>query len=503
MPITLQHDTTLNPDGSGKVAVLWSGDPPSPDTQSGDFLASEIMNGKGIDAWRDLSCTIENGALKFQATAYFKNAAKLRFFCQGFHANVLDLVTSTDEQGNFSAKTPTPDTSSAAPAAGSDEELLARLPGEREKFAQAREFIGGMMGGLVCIGSVRLPGKIGRVKNGKKGPADTVKLHFEGKTIVDLLDRLMTDDALALQLLRSGKEGPEALIGLLGDQGPLEAVTSGKLAPLFDYEAEVAAAKEQFAAIAESLKLPKPPELAPPMQNVRIVAVKHVREADSNRDLNPMGQNYPSLSYTVVGDLAPGAIKAEEGRMETAITDAGVNLVPEDDWQRRISFPKLSSDKRSAIFEIEVRPGDDPVEGFKELRGQISISASSGMEDVDLGFKKLEAGAEGKEHGATIERFEPEDEQRTVLDLKLRVSMDLIEGVRLLSAKGEELPLSQRGYSSSGEECTLTYVLEGAVPKKFKLIARMAKNLHRLEVPFEIRDVDLLGRARGKGKERP
>jgi hypothetical protein len=498
MPITLQHDTTLNPDGSGKVAVLWSGDPPSPDQQSGDFLASEIMNGKGIDAWRDLSCTIENGALKFQATAYFKNAAKLRFFCQGFHANVLDLVTSTDDQGNFTAKTPVPDTSSSAPASGSDEEILARLPGEREKFAQAKEFLGGMMGGLVCIGSIRLPGKIGKAKNGKKGPADTVKMRFEGKSIIDLLDRLMTDDALALRLLRSGQEGPEALIGLLGDQGPMEAVTTGKIAPLFDYDAEVAAAKEQFASIAETLNLPKPPELAPPMQNVRIVAAKLVREADSDRDLNPMGQNYPSLSYTIVGDLADGAVKAEEGRMETALTDAGDNLVPDDDWKRRISFPKLTNDRRSAIFEIELRLGDAPVEGFRELRGTVSIFASSGTEDVDLGFKKLEAGAAGKEYGATIERFEPQDEQRSTLDIKLLVSMERIDGIRLVTAKGEELPVSQQGYSSSGEECTLTYVLEGAVPKKFKLIARVAKDLHRLEVPFEIRDVDLLGRTRGK-----
>jgi hypothetical protein len=233
------------------------------------------------------------------------------------------------------------------------------------------------------------------------------------------------------------------------------------------------------------------------MQNVRIVAAKLVREADSDRDLTPMGQNYPSLSYAIVGDLPAGAIKAEEGRMETAITDAGANLVPDDDWQRRISFPKLTNDKRSAFFDIELRLGDGPVEGFKEIRGQVSIFASSGTEDVDLGFKKLEAGAAGKEHGATIERYDVQDEQRATLDIKLLVSMERIAGITLVTAKGEEIPVSQQGYSSSGDECTLTYVVEGVVPKKFKLIARMAKDLHRLEVPFEIRDVDLLGRPRG------
>jgi len=498
MQLTLQHDTQLNPDGSGKVTILWEGDPPSDDLQAGAFLASEITNGKGIDAWRDLSCTIDGGKLKFQATAYFKEAAKLRFFCQGFHANVLDLTASTDAEGNFLAKTPAPDSAPSEAAGGSDEELLARLSGEREKFAQAKEFIGGMMGGLVCIGSVRLPGKVGKVRNGKKGPADTVKIRFEGKVLVELLERLMTDDALALRLLRSGQEGPEALIGLLGDQGPLEAVTTGKLAPLFDYDAEVADAKEHFASVAESLNLPKPPELAPPMTNVRIAAAKLVREADSDRDLHPMGQNYPSFSFTVVGDLPGGAVKAEEGRMDVAVTDAGDNLVPDDDWKRRISFPKLTSDRRSAFFDVELRLGDAPVEGFREIRGTLSVFASSGTEEVDLGLKKLEAGAEGTVCGAVIERFEPQDEERTVLDLKLQVSMEMIDGIRMVSAKGEEIPVSQQGYSSSGDECTLTYVVEGAIPKKVKLVARLAKNLQRLEVPFEIRDVDLLGRPRGR-----
>jgi len=85
-----------------------------------------------------------------------------------------------------------------------------------------------------------------------------------------------------------------------------------------------------------------------------------------------------------------------------------------------------------------------------------------------------------------------------VLDLKLQVSMEMIDGIRMVSAKGEEIPVSQQGYSSSGDECTLTYVVEGAIPKKVKLVARLAKNLQRLEVPFEIRDVDLLGRPRGR-----
>jgi hypothetical protein len=495
MNLHLDHDYVLNPDGSGKVALRWEGDSPSPELQAPQFIGSEVMKGKGIDAWGDLACTLEDGKLKFTATAYFKKIAELRFHCQGFHASTLDFIASTDEKGNFVLKNPVAGPGPSEPSSASDDELRARLEGEREKFAQAREFFVGMIGGLVCTASIRLPGAVGKVRHGKKSRPDTVSVRFEGKTIVDLLDRLMSDDELALKLLRSGKEGPEALFDLVGDQGPMEVVTTGKLAPLMDYEAESAAARENFAALAEKLDLPKPPAVGPPLGNARIVAAKVVREADSDRELHPMGQNYTSMHLTVVGDLPDGVLKVDEGRMDAAITDAGENLVPDDDWKRRISFPHLTKDRRTAFFDIELPVPTPGVEGFREIRGLLMVQVSSGSEEVDLGFKKLEQGAAGKEFGALIEQFEPEDE-RTRIDLKLHLATEAIESITLVGAKGEEVPMSQMGSSSSGDECVLTYSIEGAIPKKVKLVARVAKNLQRIDVPFDLRNVDLLGRSR-------
>jgi hypothetical protein len=40
------------------------------------------------------------------------------------------------------------------------------------------------------------------------------------------------------------------------------------------------------------------------------------------------------------------------------------------------------------------------------------------------------------------------------------------------------------------------YAIQGAIPKKAKLVARVIQNLQRIDVPFELRDVDLLGRPR-------
>jgi hypothetical protein len=180
--------------------------------------------------------------------------------------------------------------------------------------------------------------------------------------------------------------------------------------------------------------------------------------------------------------------------MDAAITDSGDNLVPDDDWKRRIHFPKITKDRRTAFFDVDLPlPGG---EGFREIRGTLGLQVSSGTDELDLGFKKLEAGQAGKEFGASIERFEPQDEEHTTLDLKLQVAMETIESIALVPAKGEPIELSQQGYSSSGDECTLTYMILGPIPKKAKLVARVAKNLQKLDVSFEVRDVDLLGRPR-------
>lgn len=494
MDLHLDHDYTVNPDGSGKVSIRWNGDAPSPDLQPGSFIGSEVGAGKGIDAWDAVTCELADGRLKFAATAYFKDIAQLRFHCQGFHANVLDFQASLDPKGNLVVKGVPAEMNRDGKPAATEKEARARLEEERGKFAAAKGLMEGMMGGLVCTAALRLPGAVGAVKNGKKAGPKEVRTRFEGKVVLDLLDRLMTDDDLAIRLLRSPNLGPEALMGLAGELGPLEVVTKGQVAPQFDYESEVAAARERFAALSDSLNLPKPPAQGAPMENVRIVAAKVVREADPDRELHPMGQNYRSMSFAIAGELPPGVVKADEGRMDVAVTVAGENLVPDDDWKRRISFPKVTNDRRTAFFDVEFPLPDGGVDGFREIRGALQVLVSLRIEEVDLGFKKLEAGEEGKQFGAVIERFEPQDEERTMLDLKLQIGMERIESLALQAPKGEPRVLPQHGYSSSGDECTLTYLIEGPIPKKAKLVARVATQLQQLEVPFAVRDVDALGR---------
>lgn len=495
MDLLLQHEYTVNPDGSGKASVRWEGPPPGDAFDPGPFIASEIRQGKGIEAWESVSCEQVDGRLVFQAVVYFRELGKLRFHCQGLHTNALDFDVTAAGDGTVTVASSAGTAPKSAEPTATDDEVRARLAEEREKFEQMSGFITEFIGGLRCQATIHLPGKIGSVTNGKKAGDRTVRTEFDGSQIVGLLSRMMTDDDLALRVIRGGAEDPQALLAALGDQGPLRVATRGPVEPAFDFDAAVAAAKEKFEALLPQLDIPRGPATGPPLANARIVAAKIVREADGERELNPMGQNTPSLSLTICGDLPGPALKADEGRLDAATTDAGENLAPDDEWKRRINFPKLTSDGRSVFFDIDLPLPPPETAGFREIRGAMTFRVSSGSEDVDLGLSSLEQGTEGSAFGAKIERFESDGERHS-LDLHLEVPREQVEAIALLDGPGDAIPFRQNGYSAMNDVVTFTYGFEGELPGRPRLVARIAKNLQSVEIPFVVENVDLTGRPR-------
>ncbi len=502
MDLLLEHTYTLNPDGAGKVAMHWEG-PLAPDgsADANGFLRSELSNAQGVEGWAQASCAPKDGHLHFDAIAYFASLETLKFHCQGFHTNVLDYGTSIDKKGNLTVAARGLPPGTAEPSTASDDELRARIAEEQEKFRQLRGFIGEMFGGLRVRSTFVLPGRVGAVKNATKVGDASVRTEFSGEEVLALIDRVVSDDALILKLLRSGgTEGPQALLGLLGDKGPLSVVTKGKLAPAFDYAEELAAAKKAFAEIMQDLggaptAAPGVQE-GPPMTNVRVLGVKVVREANSERELNPLGQNFASVSLCIAGDLPSAALSLDEGRIDAVVTDDGSNLTPDDEWKRRISFPKLTSDRTTAFFDIDL-PADREIGGFKEIRGALSCVISSGSSDLDLGFATLEPGATSDKLEASLPRVEPSGESETTLDLHVAVSRQNVESFALFNEAGEQMESTQTGYSSSSEESTLTYVVRGEWSGKGRIVLRVATELTRCSVPWSIENVDVLGRPRG------
>jgi hypothetical protein len=490
----LEHEFFFNPDGTGKVKVKWTGPLQTADVDPMAFMREEVARGTGIEAWADLRCAPNGEQLVFEGTAYFRNVSELRFHCQGVHVGSVDFATATDEAGAFTlvgrvdAKPETPVTDEAA--------LPEAMVQAREQLAAGREFLEGMFGGLRCSVLLHLPGAIGTVKNAKKVDARTASSEMAGADLLAILDRLATDDGLMAEMLKRGG-GPEAVSSLLGDKGPVQIATQGKTKALFDFDAEATAAAAAFEAFRASLNIPAGPERTAPAQNARIAAVKLVREADGERELNPMGQNFASYSFVVVADLPGPALKAEEGMLEAFTTDEGVDLLPEGEWDRKCHFPKLTNDGKTVLCEMDVKFPDGEPTGIREIRGVVRVQVSTAAEEVDLGFAELAAGAEGAQLGARLERCETGEDGRTSIELRLGVAMERVQAVALVDENGSAAELNRGGYSSSGDECTLTLDSDAALQPGMKLKARVMTELKYYDVPFGVENVDLLGRPRG------
>lgn len=492
MDLLLEHDFTFNPDGSGRVQLRWSA-PAGPDPDQ--FLRSELQGAHGVDAWADVACRVDGDRLEFTATAWFADVKRLRFHCQGFHSNQLDFAVTPLDDGDVEVASVQQGQPMFGPVpAGADEATLrSAMAEERGKLTVARGFVEELFAGMRGVATLRLPGRLQDTDRGERIDDNAVRVEFAGQQLLDLLDRLLQDDAVMLDLLRAGDAAPQRAMALLGDSAPIRLRTVGGAAPQFDYAAEVASAREQWAELQATLPpAARPLQPGEPLANVRVLASKLVREADSSRGLNPMGQNYCGWSLTIAGDLPEPALGADEGALDSALTEGGKQLAPDDEWQRRISFPRLTDDGRTVYFDVDLPLPDG--DGLQVLRGSITCRFARGEDELELGFPELAEGAEGSVLGARLQQCGMED-GRFACELQLQVARDRVRALSLHTG-GEVFELESRGYSACNDECTLQYSVDVEPAADARLVLRLVSDLQQAQLPFELGAVDLLGRPR-------
>ena len=373
MSLELHHDFTFNPDGSGRVHVRWSGPggdgAPSPDA----FVRGELERASGVDAWADLRCEPEGDRLVFEATAWFRDPSQLRFHCQGFHVSLLDFVVEPQASGGVVIATAPQAEHAGGTVLAADAgaaEIAATLAGERAKLSMAREFLAGMFGELRCTAVLRAPGPLVGKTPGERLDDRSVQVAFAGSELLDVIDRLLTDDEIMLRLLRGGGVTPEAALAMVGATGPIRLRTGPQVHEQFDYEQEVAAARDAFAPIVASLQPAMPAdEPSVPLGNVRVVATRIVLEASAERDLCPQGQNNPGLELTIAGELDRSALEVDDAEFEQLLACDGTDLTPADAWDRRCHFPKRTNDGATVYLDLKLPLPSGP--GFALLRGRV------------------------------------------------------------------------------------------------------------------------------------
>jgi hypothetical protein len=514
-----KDEFTLNPDGSGKVIhecsfqkVSLGGDDEMTEDALKETIGKVLTEAKGVEAWRDVSYKrLDDGRLYFKGTAYFTNLntldipnqTMLEFAWQKTTGGaVLTLRTNkSDRADDVSGDTKPVDLTKLTPA-----ERAQKLKEERAKFQQAKAMMNAFMGSMKHEAVFRLPGSVTESSNFSREPGGAVRVEFAGAKLMSAMESLINNDEWAVQNLDSlgGQAKPrmdDELNGLVfSTNGPVRVTVRGGQ-PLFNYATEVAAAKVETEKIRKQLNLGSTtvavaaPAQGGGLKGAKVVGVRLVSDLSAkDKEFRPFNQD---AGYTLAVQVDfPGSILGltDESKFTAAVADDGSSLLEASDWKRKINWPKLSSDRTSALIEVELKLPAPGVKGLRELSAQLQYQVASTTKEVDLGFTEIKANAKGSELGAQIrgikEGWNKDGSQQ--LDLRLNLSHESLKAVRLV-VNGTTTELERRGYSGGGNTYTFTYESKTTFPAQGKLVAEIYDQLQTFETSFKLENISLFG----------
>lgn len=284
----ITNNIALNPDGSGKFVYTTTmpampmnlnfggADQKAPDTASIAKEAAKklVTESQGVDVWEKLDFKVtDDGKMTITGAGYFKDITKLKIGGgEGPSFGGDDITFKKTDDGklllemamDMGDKKPAADDSAEKPKL-SDEEVTEKIKQGRAQWAQMKGMMAGTVGSMKMDMNVKMPGKIVSSQNFKQKGDDVGTLSFTGKGMIDMMDKIITDDALAKKVVSEGGElmgegappieSDEMNKLLFGEKGGLQIISEvGE--PQFDYAEHSAAAKANQSAELKAL-LPK------------------------------------------------------------------------------------------------------------------------------------------------------------------------------------------------------------------------------------------------------
>lgn len=206
---------------------------------------------------------------------------------------------------------------------------------------------------------------------------------------------------------------------------------------------------------------------------------------------------YKFASYTidVTGELFYPVSDVRNGIIEKIITDTGLDVTPQEDSDRKISFPKLSSDGKNVEFTIKIfRPEQEAkINSFKEILGNIKLIEGIGEKEEDLGISQFKKLAKGKKYAAIIDNIVTHESGEKTLDLQLQIPPYIfVKTIELYDANGNKLDVSgdmKPFFSDSITYITIQFTSLKGFPDKGRIVLKIYENFAEHNIPFELKDV--------------
>jgi len=517
-----QEEFTLNPDGSGKVVIesvcsplqLQLDQRQTPEQKLQGAIRSLLENVKGVAAWKDVTYERrDDGRIHFKGTAYFadinrvefQSLAMINFTLKKGAGGQLVLAAQMNQGQNEKAGAQPP---------LSEADLAEKIKDAKGSYQSSRPMMVGFLATMKQHAIFHLPGTAGDISNFKATPAGDLRITYAGTNLLAAMDSLATNDDWWRLQLAGGRDisrdgvslDDELNEKLFGQKAPVRAVIVTGAAK-FDYPAEVSAAKTEYAALLQKLgpgsedmnSVDEPVGDAPPAQggnfkNLRVGGIRWIFESDDQKNVRPFNDS-PGYTLSVIGQLPGSVLAVSGGILDTATGSDGSDLLPDQDWDRRINFPNLSTDHSTVVFELKLSAPGLAVKGFKEISGNLRYTVGIGLTNIDLGLTEIQAGAQGSEFGALIESIKPRPGQNSGLNIKLKLQLDPKEIISLktISADGQETVLRQTSYSGYNKNFTYTYGSKVELPPGARLVVQKYGEIKKYSIPFKLTNLTLLG----------
>lgn len=515
-----KEEYTLNPDGSGKVKIditfapvdLGFDSQPSDPEEKAKKTAKEILaESKGVETWKEVSFKNIDGKVNFKGTAYFKDFSKFELSAGGMNNTFYNFELVKTDEGKLHLKEKKKEDEEKEKKEMTEEELEKEVADIKEKWNGQKQMIILMLGQLKKDVTFVLPGEIEKSTNFTKKEDGSLGFVLHGTDLVATMENIMKDDEALKEMAKNNADPQKGTSSklvneyLFGEKAPVEAVVGGEMKPLFDYAAEAAAAKKAYKDMVDKLDIAPPPPPKPAskaeFKTIDVIGVQFIYDADQKQGLRPFGKIKPGCSIYLACGLDGAFIVGKKAVLEKAVTDNDEDLLPESEWDRKVTFLKDSKDKTAFFFEVKMKLPSEKAKYFKEVSGYVEYVTATGTKEVDLGFgldNPVKNGAKGTKLGAVIKTIENKtnswEKGYQGMKFELDTSKDNIKEVKFLDKDGNALEV-KKGFSRYfNNKTTLEYKIKGEFPEDVKVVVVMHDNIQTFKAPFKVEKLDLMGK---------
>lgn len=494
-----KQDITLNSDGRGKVTIESTFIAWNPFAENSEEISSDesanvsirrlIEESVGVDAWRDVTFReLEDGRVHFRGTAYFKDLSKLSVALSSENK----FVVTKNGQGNLTVSVSKNTSDSRIPVSVPNEPLTSEsLRRQRKQYRAIRPVLAGTLDVMSCETTFHFSGVVRRSSNFEGLSSSSLRHRFEGKRVLEVLDRLF-DPAFADQLLaissKSNSVTTDDFINekLHGARGPILAVVAPGSGNRFDYDAEVVAARQSFRPVALSLGLTEE-TLTPAANGVDSAPAKVTVDGINWR----FGRQTKEYTLSLIAEFPGAVLCVNEVEVKHAKTVEGTDLLGSSGRNSR--FFSRGRPQTNFSFEVTLLPPSSRSQGIAEISGVLVCESMDQLRSVDLVSGQIKPGAKGSEFNTLIDNISKDSTGGERILVQTRLLPEEILSVAVVADSGVITKLEQERVMSIGSAKTYILTTPRSIPRSGRLVAQIYSGTKTVHFPFAVTNLNLLG----------